>query len=317
MSARGTVSKTEAPKLTPLNGRVWSSWHLYEVSPNDYLRVISIVVLPVVKELSAILLVDRFFFIRYVDEGGYHVRLRFRFPDDSCDTVDHVAGVMKRMAAECGLTVLPRPFELEAERYGGLDYLPLSLELFCLSSVAALDWFERHAEEPRSRQLPALMGLLTSQAVASARSLDELMMLLDYFAAWRARMESPIQHGNRIFESQSEKLISLLRLHIEATLSASAPQGALIEGARALSTATLTVVPKARNEILLSQMHMTANRLGLRNAEESYVTQILQRALNKLIQEDLSYARELDARLARQQSTARLDMLVSRCLETQ
>jgi len=307
----------EVPGLTQLKGRVWGSWHLYDVKPDDYLRVVSAVVPSVLKKLSAISLVDRFFFIRYVDKDGYHVRLRFRFHDGGSDAADQVTQIMKGMASECGLTVLPRPFELELERYGGSDYLPLSLEFFCLSSMAALDWFEHHADEPRSRQLPALMGLLTSQAVALARSLDELTMLLDYFAGWRAPMDAPIRRGDRTFESRSDLLTSFLRLHIETSLSAVAPQEALIAGARALSTATLGLVPKTRNEILLSQMHMTANRLGLRNREESYVTQILQRALNELVQGDPSYARDLDARLARQQPTARLDALVNHCLEAQ
>lgn len=322
MSGTGATSLesglgVEAPEFIEIEGRSWGSWHLYEIGPDDYLRIVSTVVPPVVKELSARSLIDCFFFIRYADERGCHLRLRCRVCDGGSDTGPKLIRAVCGMAAKRGLTIPPRPFELEVERYGGLDYLPLSLEFFCLSSIAALNWFKRYADEPRPRQLPALMGLLTSQAVALARSLDELTMLLDYFAGWRERMQVTIQRGNRIFESQSEQLIMLLRLHIEATLSTAASQEALIEGARALSTATLGLESKARKEIFLSQMHMTANRLGLRNTEESYVTQILRRALNELVRRDSSYAQDLDARLARQQPTSRLDALVNQCLEAQ
>lgn len=306
----------ETPALTELDGRKWGSWHLYEVAPDDYVHVVSVVLPPIVKTLLALSLVDCFFFIRYSDERGHHVRLRFRFRDGGSDAAGQVTRVISGMAAKRGLTALPRLFELEVERYGGLGYLPLSLNFFCLSSMATLNWLECHSDEPKTRQLPMLMSLLASQAVALARSLAELTMLLDYFAGWRARMEAPKQHGDRIFERQSEELISLLRLSIETTLSAEAPQKALIEGGRALSLATLGLAPKTRMEILLSQMHMTANRLGLRNTEETYVTQILQRALNGLVQGDFHYARELDAGLARQQSTAGLDVLVNHFLET-
>lgn len=322
MSASGALAIVPAPAfdpqeplLTRIGGRAWSSWHLYGVGPGDYLHVVSTVIPAVVRQLSARSLIDGFFFIRYADAGGHHVRLRLRAPEGAFDTIEPVARVVEGAAEALGLTALLQPFELEVERYGGMAYLPLSLELFCLSSLAVLDWCECHAAEPRSRQLPEVMRLLVSQAAALARDLNELALLLDYFAGWREQMEASVQKGDRVFENQAERLVSLLRLNLDATLSGTVSQAAMIKGARALSAAVRGLPAARRNEVLLSQMHMTANRLGLHTPEESYVTQILRRALERLVQQDPGYARDLDARLRRQRSSLPLDALVSRCLE--
>jgi thiopeptide-type bacteriocin biosynthesis protein len=303
----------DMPGLAEVEGRLWGSWHLYEVTPDAYPHVVSTVLPSIMKKLSPALLVDRFFFVRYADTDGHHIRLRLRFQEGDTEATVQVARILGRVAAENGLTSMPRLFELEIERYGGTDYLPLSLDFFCLSSLAALTWLEHHVNEPRPRQLPALMGRLTSQAVALARSVDELALLLDYFAGWKEEMVEVIQQGDRVFESRPEQLTSFLRLHIETSLEGEVPSESLIVGARALSSATLGLRPEARNEILRSQMHMTANRLGLRNKEEGYVTRILRRAVDALSQKDSRYLRELDMRLAHQRSVARIDAVVDGC----
>jgi thiopeptide-type bacteriocin biosynthesis protein len=303
------------PRLAQVEGGLWGSWHLYKVDPDEYLGVVSSVIPPVVKKLSAALLVDRFFFLRYADEDGHHIRLRFRFRRECTNAADQVTWIVKRMVAENGLISVPRHFEPEVERYGGPGYLPLSLDFFCLSSMAALAWLGHHVDEPRSKQLPTLMGLLTNQAVASACSADELASLLDYFAGWKDKMGGVIQRGDRVFENRPEQFTSFLRRHFEATLTVSPMP--LVEGARALSLAVSGLRERVRQEILQSQMHMTANRLGLYKEEESYVTRILRRAFDDLCQKDFTYIRELNARLSRQQPTARIDTVVNGCWEAQ
>lgn len=300
-----------ALELTMPEDRIWGSWHLYGISPDNYVSVVSALLPQMVKEFSTLALVDGFFFIRYADDQGHHVRVRFRFCGPGSEASDHVDRRISCMGTPYGLTVVKRQFEPEVSRYGGLDYLPLSLDFFCLSSLTAMNWLKLHADEPRSKQLSALMGLLVRQAVALARGVDELTLLLDYFAGWRAVMEAPTQHGNRTFESQPKLLTSLMRANIEAALSPEPLPKALIEGGRALSSATLGLPPKARRDILVSQMHMTANRLGLRNTEESYVTQILRRAFYCLLCEDPNDARNLNDGLACQQTAASLDVLAS------
>jgi thiopeptide-type bacteriocin biosynthesis protein len=311
----------EASELTHIMGRFWGSWHLYEVGPDAYPHIVLAVVPSVVRGLTSARLVDRFFFLRYADEDGHHIRLRLRFRGAGTQAAGQMERIMERVAAENSLILVPRLFEPETERYGGLDYIPLSLDFFCLSSMAALTWLRRHGDEPRSRQLPALMSLLTHQATALAGSVDELMMLLDYFSGWREEMSGVIQQGDRVFESRIEQFTSFLRLQIEATLEATlkgeGPAAALIDGARALSFATFGLPSKVRSELLQSQMHMTANRLGLRNKEESYITRILRRTVANLFQEDSTYARELDVRLALQRSVASVDTVVNGCWETQ
>ena len=315
--ARSPRLREKTSGLAVLGGRIWGSWHLYPVGLDDYLRVASTLISPLVKEMFGLSFVDCFFFIRYADGEGEHIRLRFRFQDGDSGVVRRVARVMRKMTAQVGLKAVLRPFELEVERYGGREYFPYSLEFFCLSSLAALDWLALHGSKPRCRQLSAIMNLLTCQAVALARDLDELALLLDYFAGWQSQMEVPVRRGNRTFENNPGQFISFIEYCIEFSLATSDSLEAMIQGARSLSIATLGLTPEVRSEMLKSHMHMTANRLGLRNTEEAYITQILRRALDELVKRSCAYSRELDRRLGLQKSAGEIGMLVSRSLVMQ
>lgn len=289
-------------------GRRWCSWHLHAFERDDYSRVAARVLPGLVDAFVGGVAVDRLFFVRYFDAGGHHLRVRLRLDPTGAgdgDEVDRAGSIVGLVAKSCGLTAVAESFDPETARYGGAEFLSPALDFFAVSSLAALDWLAEHAAEPRPRQLSSILEILLAQAVAMARGLDELRGLVDYFADWRERASVPTTKGDQVFDQRSETYEAWLRARIDATLSSSGDR--LIEGARALAQATRRLAGEELRAALGSQMHMTGNRLGLLNAEESYLTRLLSRSLARATEVDPEFRAELEARLACQAPNAGLE----------
>jgi hypothetical protein len=259
-----------------------------------------------VSSLLAAGAIDHFFFIRY-EAGGPHLRLRLRAATGAGDAVELAvksaaadffsrwpstqslpAEVVRRRTleilatdpAESDAAIHPDnslrigPFVPEVDRYGGDGLIGASLDFFALSSLRALDFARRLGGEPRSRQLPGILRALARQALGFARDHAELLTLCGYSEVSGDHPLTPfVARGDRAFEGQPEVFAALL------AAEAGSPPCA---EARALERAVAAAAPGERRRILASHMHMTANRLGLRNPEEAYFGRILQRAARAL-----------------------------------
>ena len=128
---------------------------------------------------------------------------------------------------------------------------------------------------------------LTRQAIGTARTVAELRGLADYVAEWRPRMAPILARADQMFERSGPELTRQIRevFATAATAAATAPPGtpeAHVVHARGLAAALDGLEGEPRLRALGSQMHMTANRLGLNNPEESYLSGILCRCLDAL-----------------------------------
>lgn len=304
-------SPQEGP--TPIGDGKWMAWHLFH--EEDLEGVLWEVVRPTVRELREQGLIDSFFFIRY-PEGGNHVRLRLRCaPRPEPEEVERRAGEVltsfagrwrpkpsARAGASTPLTPRRFPFEPEVERYGGEALLPLSVDFFTLSSVDALRFVGGWSHQPRSRQLTDIMRRLLGQALGLARDWPEALSLLDYFAGRQQEMKPILARADQTFEANQEALAGAFRDHVRGWME----QGALVrespvpeplllaEASRCLAAALGELEPAARESVKASQMHMTANRLGLLNAEESYLTRLLCRCAGALEAREPLLLRTLD-----------------------
>jgi thiopeptide-type bacteriocin biosynthesis protein len=272
----------------------WASFHVF--CPTDRDGLLMQVIQPVVAEVWADGLADRFFFIRY-PEGGDHIRLRLRIAAE-IDTAAAVDRAFALLCARCAelqrsrrdtpderISVVPAIFELEIDRYGGPRWFPAALSFFALSSVAALRFVAAWRGAPRGRQLVEILGRLARQAIGMARTVEELRGLADYDVQRRPGMAPIIARAGQMFERTGPELTHKIRELFAAARSTIAAPGspeAHMAHARSLSTALAGLEPEPRWRVLGSQMHMTANRLGLSVPEETYLSTLLCRCLDAI-----------------------------------
>jgi hypothetical protein len=202
------------------------------------------------------------------------------------------------------LKILEVPFEREIERYGGQQFLPHSLEFFCISSVIALEFFLSHGFHPRAKQLSKAFQLLGQQALGLANCVDEFLSLAGYMSfRWDDDSDGSVARGDRVFEQRPQDFVATMGALVRSFNQSSIPNmsdGGLeitfAGAASLLSSATRTAVSSARRSIGISQMHMTANRLALDNHEESYLARLLWRAASGMAASDQDLWQGLRAR---------------------
>lgn len=279
----------------------WRSYHLVHHTPRD--RLLLEVVRPVVQDLRQAGLLHRFFFVRYA-LGGPHVRLRLhcklgsetetdlavaekaeeffqRFPSTDSRSEQEVRKSNRAILANDpqGEDVAypdnswhRAPFVPEVERYGGAELMDLTFELFELSSSRVLEVLGELLEASRAQRLSVALRWHVEQAVYFARDREELLALVEHPVAIWGQGDGQIftVRGREAFESQPE---SYLRL-VDGVLRKDAG-GPLQRGLTRLSRRLGHVSSDRRLQIAGSHLHMTANRLGLQNAEEVYIGSIL------------------------------------------
>lgn len=289
----------------------WLSCHLfYHADRNRLLRDLILPVISILLDQEAI---DCFFFIRY-SLGGPHIRLRMRVhygrKDDALQLLSSAA---KEFFDRCpsseslpeeairatnrallagdpqeeegavypdnSLRIFPTRFEVQ--RYGGPELLEHSLDFFAISSVQSLLFLMERGEEPWARQLPYALRLLARQAWGLAGNAEELLAFLEFpMPAWREPMAPVLARGDQIFEQRPGVFTDLLASELRETAATPAPGtlAAFTLAAQALTWEIRDASAADRWRIATSQMHMTANRLGLKNREEVYVSRLMWRA---------------------------------------
>lgn len=177
-----------------------------------------------------------------------------------------------------------RPFRPEVERYGGPNRIGLSLDFFTLSSLAVLDHLLGLEDVTRPARLAKASELLLRQALGFAADEDELADLLRYGVDWLGSdLPKVVEKGTLVARSSlprflglfHESLADTLELLSQSELADLSPRDLFVIGAQSLSLALEDADRATRLRIGASQIHMTASRLGLNNAEEVYLSQIL------------------------------------------
>ncbi|HTG33394.1 MAG TPA: lantibiotic dehydratase C-terminal domain-containing protein [Thermoanaerobaculia bacterium] len=285
----------------------WRAFHLFYHAGLE--RAVLGFVRPVVRSLWAAGEIDSFFFIRYA-LGGPHIRLRLHVHPSRAAAVDEkIAATASSFLARwpsndsrdeetirrTNRTILANdphehedlvypdnhliaaPFCPEVERYGGTALLPHSFDYFAVSSVKALRYCTRHYAETRARQLSSTFRILARQLWSFASDEEEVFAVLAAFISSR-RLAPILPHGDRAYEERRDDFISLLNAELDALSAAQAVSDLDDAASRQLSWEAREAAPDIRCRIGASQLHMTANRTGVTNAEEVYLGRILERA---------------------------------------
>jgi hypothetical protein len=139
----------------------WLYLRIYPGGLHKMAPLVRLVVAPAVKLARGFPGVDRWFFLRYVDERGHHLRLRFRGPTGSINRLQRelehaISGALAQIAAteplpERRLVPLPIPrlpsdeigwetdlYEPEVDAYGGATGVEMAETVFERSSDLAL-----------------------------------------------------------------------------------------------------------------------------------------------------------------------------------
>lgn len=229
----------------------------------------------------------RAFFVRYADASGPHLRLRFRGEADWLATTLRPA--LETFLAERG-TWIEQPYLPETERFGGPEALPWCEEHFHVSTRVVLDRLRR----PTHTYGDSLFDALRLHTVAAFAAGFNRSEAADYFQrlarAWVPVYFEPAEPGQTAEQVAEEVLADF-----EETL---APQRAnLRAGLDEVWTALEsqkhdTTQPEwlrwlRGNQLILKELggavervfpsllHLTNNRLGINNHDETYLMYVL------------------------------------------
>lgn len=281
-----------------MTDKVWRSYHLYR--PEPWEALLTEAVAPFVRASFEEHVADSFFFVRYWERGP-HIRLRLRttVPEELDRRVDaHFSEFFTRYPSTrpaAGEGWLPNDsvqridYEPETERYGGPERLPLAEEQFEASSRGVLAIL-REGAWTYERALGAAIQL---HLVLLHAFRFDLGAAARYFAshadAWLSTPESTLRSFAAAFERQRDQL----------TRTHTAVWSALEENVdfeqewanrwRADMTSLAMRFRGARRNldakesaILSSFIHMTNNRLGVRNRDETFLMYLIIRSLENV-----------------------------------
>jgi thiopeptide-type bacteriocin biosynthesis protein len=290
-------------------GSEWLSFHIaYPVGNRD--RLLTYLVRPAVKTFWQEGKLESFFFLHHI-LGGPHVRLRILPSHGSREDIreevrERTAGYLHSE----GSWLHEVPFEPEIERYGGRERIGRSLDFFALSSARALCLLDHRGTVTAGEWLTIALRLLARYILGFADDVVDLESLIaEPSAPLEPGAERIRERADQAFAESGDRLVRLLRGEIEKLgLAALSP---LEDGfvARALRQELADADRATRTRIFSSQLHMTANRLGLAKVEETYVGRILWRTFRLLQETDPASWSDLGdllvCRTAREPSPAR------------
>lgn len=303
-----------------IRGDALANWRAYHVFyHSDRNRMLRHLVRPVVGELLDAGAIDRFFFVRY-DLGGPHLRLRWRVTDETASAF--AEGVLAERAVvffarwpskepvpedqirrtnrwllEIDPLLRPEddlvypdntwkrlPMQFEVDRYGGLDRLPASLDLFYLSSACVLRLIGEHGEDSglgSGWKRMTMLRLALRLAWGLAGDSESALLLLAGYGPelMRDRFAPCVEQGDAMFDRKREQMLEMVGRELEGLAAGEADPDGLAAGASSLAASVEGLPAAAQWFLAASHIHMTANRLGLINAEEVYLSRMLGRAV--------------------------------------
>ena len=301
------------------NEGVWSRWRSYHIFYHaDRGLLLRELVQPLVSELFRDGIIDRFFFIRYA-LGGPHVRLRWRLntADAGPAAQDLLAKKTSEFFSRCPSQekvsdekIRERNRELlsvdkvaspeddqiygdncwhaspplfEFERYGGVERMRDSLDLFCLSSIETLQLLQANSASALGWERACMLRQWLPLAFGLAANEDEFAECIDYGNDFFAgHLERCAVEGEAVFARNGRPVLNIVCDELQQLSSAGAysQKNKITSYASVLARRVKHLSVKERKYLLHSHMHMAANRLGFTNPQEVYLSRMLRRALD-------------------------------------
>lgn len=303
------------------DGNIWLSVYIYskgDIYSQNGDRVILEIVDPVVQYSVQNGLIKRYFFIRY-SEKGTHIRLRLYGQKDILETtikqfikdfVEEKLHVDLRIDEnKSGIkTVEWTDYEPEYERYGGNEAVKVAEDFFQFSSEFCIEQLKHIPDgEQSSRFGKGIIGMVTLLKVFFEEKNSALQLVQNYGKnylkgfAKEEHLKEWVEMFNGGFEKQSETLVD----YIDALWEALSENDQLPESIASFSDNVKNIKEQLKNlfddrkislyqnkienwdlvlrSIVPSYIHMTNNRLGISIRDESYLSHLINAALQKTV----------------------------------
>lgn len=303
LDTRDSTQEPKSVRSMPPYADDWLYFKIYPSHPGQLDQVVREIVAPAIERARSQAELKRWFFIRYVDERGWHVRLRLQGskPARECwlnelprvietalphlsvpAAIDsHFIPVRERApirAAEPGYTCAK--YEPEFEKYGGVVGLRIAEELFEASSELTLEALAKvHACADYRTLVLALDRTLVwhTQGSPSARE----RFLTQYLWYWSGQdRPGANQFRSKVLDAAARRQGLLAeRLSCVATDSVINSLVCRFEQHLRLALAKLksTNCPltESPDRLAFDYLHMNNNRLGVSPTEEAYIAALL------------------------------------------
>ncbi|WP_020665158.1 thiopeptide-type bacteriocin biosynthesis protein [Amycolatopsis benzoatilytica] len=226
--------------------------------------VLHTVVTPIVRQLRAEVPELRWFYLRFLDATGLHLRWRLSAAPAELDHVEQV--VDDALAGRYRKHL----YEPEKAKFGDLA---VAEQLFQLSSETALELLARHRQGGRSGLAAAVMLALTAGLPASQRRVF-LHQYGWYWSGGPARRRWTAAPWTSLADPRVRAKASGLLAEANAILAG--PSGELIRDFSRQFWATANTMPLRSGYFqLFHHLHLTGNRLGVFPAAEAVIARLL------------------------------------------
>ncbi|HVI45572.1 MAG TPA: thiopeptide-type bacteriocin biosynthesis protein [Chitinophaga sp.] len=157
------------------NENEWLAVHIYYDQHPE--RVLTSLVQPLRRMLTRQKLIQQFFFIRYFDDAGKHIRFRVmghgqRLHDDVYPLLQTTLDTFMSAYPNVICSWRQMPYEQETERYGGTRAIQIAEQHFCDSSAAILSLIGRDKKWSYDNRLSAALMLHLSFIHATGFNAD-------------------------------------------------------------------------------------------------------------------------------------------------
>ncbi|KFF21627.1 thiopeptide-type bacteriocin biosynthesis protein [Chryseobacterium sp. JM1] len=268
--------------------KYWKTYYIYHTRNADDLlkEIIHPSLLDINEKLEKEV---QFFFIRYF-ENGYHIRLRLLLNVEESTLfltilMDHISDY--EHLNECHLELKQAEYNPETERYGNANTITYAEDQFWASSRVVLHHLVQN--DPLTASERYLLALKTHFAFLKGMRLSKnySQQLCDQFVqSWlpipfsdhpdeqeqnRKTVLSAFQHQFEAYQNVLQESIEEFWNSLDTTTDPFLQQFLEVNEKVWKDYTQAQLSSEALDEALLSFIHMTNNRLGIANAEESYL----------------------------------------------
>ncbi|MGH7202895.1 MAG: thiopeptide-type bacteriocin biosynthesis protein [Candidatus Levyibacteriota bacterium] len=268
---------------------MWLSCYIYSDDSLDKLLIEE--VLPFVRSVLAKNLTSQFFFIRYSDHRGPHIRLRFKTEKEYIRT-QLKPSVLTTFPSSMFVKYLP-----ERERYGGKIGVEIAEQVFDASSTAVLAVMSENDEWNYRRTLGAALQLHLGMVKGLCMKRQEVVAFFDHIAShYHQNDPNKIVQLEQTLEPQKTILFPYLSQIWEQAGNFEASwlmawhksiQAVLLQLLQAQKKNQLQIPYSEAHTVnqlwylYESYVHMTNNRLGVLRDDEPFLAYTIKRSLEK------------------------------------